>query len=117
MVEVDTGIEAIKIGYSSEILENNHTNVLSLNMALKDLVVKAKSLRRYDSSKKERIYEIVCENGSIFTTYKGVDLRAFTLGQLLEMMNFPLYGEVLKICGGFKDVIVIEDDEFDNLSL
>ena len=63
------------------------------------------------------MYEIVCENGTIFTTYKRADLFKFTLGHLLEMMDFPLRGEVLRIKGGFVDIIAIEEDKFDNLSL
>ena len=57
------------------------------------------------------------ENGTVFKTYKTADLPNFKLGQLLDMMNFPLRGEVLRIRGGFKDVISVDDDDFDNLSL
>lgn len=114
MVEVDTGVEVIKVAYSSNASEGN---VVPLKTKLRDLVVKSKMWRTYDRTKKERIYEIVRENGTIFTTYKRDDLYTYTLGHLLEMMNFPLRGEVLKIRGGFADIVAIEDDEFDNLSL
>ena len=87
MVEVDSGAEVIKIGYSSNRNENDKHTV-NLNVKLRDLVCKSKKWPKYDTAVKERIYEVVRGDGTVFTTFKRPDLYTFTLGQLLEMMNF-----------------------------
>ena len=116
MVEIETGIEVVKIGYDSNRAENDGDNVC-LKTSLWDIVVKAQKWPKYNSVEKERIYDIVRADGKTFTTYKKEDLHKFSLGQLLEMMNFPLRGEVLKIRNGFINRIQVNEDEYDNLSL
>jgi hypothetical protein len=116
MVEIESGIEVIKIPYSSNTNQNDD-DCVNLNVTLRDLVVKSKRWPRYNSLEKERIYEVVRANGLVYTTFKKADLHKFTLGKLLDMMNFPVRGEVLKIRGGFTDLVRVEDDEYDTLSL
>jgi hypothetical protein len=67
----------MKIAYTSDVDERDEDSV-NLNITLKDLVVKVKRWPRYDSTVKERCYEVMRANGSIFTVYKGADLRKFS---------------------------------------
>ena len=53
-------------------------------------------------------------DGRTFLSYTKSELADFTLGAVLDMMKFPLSGEVLHINAGFQDIVVLEEEDGDN---
>ena len=114
MIEIRTGVEVVKVYYSSDAEDDN---TISLTTSLKDVLLKAKKWKGgYDKSAQERIFEIKYSDGRIFTSYKKKEIENVTLDQLLNIMAFPISGEVLHIHGNFQD-ITVDDDEGDSLSV
>ena len=73
MIELNTGAETIKIGYSSKPLQGNDYNVL-LNTSLRDIVVKSKQWLRYDKSK---ISLLIVFHSRIYITFNMLCLTLF----------------------------------------
>ena len=112
MIEIRTGLDIVKVYYSSHGEENS----IPLTTSLKDVLLNARKWKGYNKDTHERIFDIKYGDGRIFSSYKKKDIEKVSLGKLLNIMAFPTSGEVLHIHGNFQNII-IDDDEGDNLSM
>ena len=103
----------MKITCSSSFTEDEGKQV-PLSISLKDLIKKAKKWKGYDKEKKERIFEVKYNDGRTFLSYTKDELADFALGTVLDMMKFPLSGEVMHINAGFRDVVLSDEEDGDN---
>ena len=112
VIEIRTGLEVVKVYYSSHGEENS----ILLTTSLKDVLLNARKWKGYNKETHERIFEIKYSNGRIFTSYKKNEIEKVSLGKLLNIMAFPNSGEVLHIHGNFQN-ITIDDNKGDSLSV
>ena len=103
----------VKIAHSSSFTEDEDKKV-PRSLSLKDLIKKVKKWKGDDKEKKERIFEVKYNDGRTFLSYTKDELADFALGTVLDMMKFPLSGEVMHINAGFRDVVLSDEEDGDN---
>ena len=113
MIQIHTGLAIVKLYYSS----NKANNSIALNTSLTDVIKMARNWKKYDKNSQEQTFEIKYSDGRMFTSYKKDEIKNVTLDQLLNVMAFPLSGEVLHIHGAFQDINANDEEEGDDISL
>ena len=112
MIKICTGLEVVRVYYSSHGEENS----IPLTTSLQDVLLNACKWKGYNKEIHEQIFDIKYSDGRIFISYKKKEIEKVSLGKLLNIMTFPHFGEVLHIHGNFQNISTIDDDEGDNLS-
>ena len=94
MVMIVTGKQEKKLKFTS--CESRGDHEVNLGIKMIALVCKATRWKKYNKNTHKRIFRVINHDGSTFASYDQDEMKDFTLGDVIEIMNFPK-GKVLKL--------------------
>ena len=113
MVMIVTGKQEKKLKFTS--CESRGDHEVNLGIKMIALVCKATRWKKYNKNTHKRIFRVINHDGSTFASYDQDEMKDFTLGDVIEIMNFPK-GKVLKIVADLQETEneIESDDDYDN---